>query len=128
MTHRVAQLVASSLICSAFLIMSAPSAEAFPYRFCTEDVDTPSQELIDAIAAFLDARYEGDVKWVKAICFGPNPRMNNRETWVYQAEFSGGEVLDVAVIESSQGRQISVQDSRERDADGNGWTKWQALD
>jgi hypothetical protein len=99
------------------------------YSFCTQDADTPPQELTDAIAKFLDANYQGGVEWVKPVCHGPNPLMNNQETWVYQAEFGGGgTALDIAVIEGANSRQISVQDTRESGRDANGWTEWKPLD
>ncbi len=128
MAYTVSRLVASSLVLSTLFMVPALKAQAFPYRFCTDETVTPPQELTDAIADFLNSHYQGGVKLVSPICSGPNPRMNNQETWVYQAEFSGGQVLDVAVIEGSQGRRISVQDDRRRDSDGSGWTRWQQLD
>lgn len=120
MTCNIAKLGAFSLVLSTLLIMPA-QVQALDYNFCTEETATPSQELTDAIADFLNDRYEGGVKLVWPVCYGPNPKMGNQETWIYRAEFNKGEVLDVAVIEGTQSRRIAIQD-------GNGWSKWENLD
>lgn len=127
MSYNLSKLVAVSLVLGASLIMPAPTqAQSFPYRFCTETADN-SQELTDAIAAFLDANYKDEVSSVAPVCYGQNPRMNNRGTWVYEAEFKGGKAVDVAVIESGDGRKISIKDSQ-FEGDENGWTVWTQLD
>ena len=113
------------LVLGSSLTLPALQAQA-SYSFCTQDTVTPPQELTDAIANFLNANYQGGVKLVRPVCYGPNPRMNNQDTWVYEAEFGGGTFLDIAVLEGANGRRISVQD-RQASNDASGWTKWQPL-
>ena len=112
---------------STFVFAPVSHAQNYPYSFCKEDIDAPPQELTDAIAYVVDYNYEGEVSSVVAVCYGLNPRMQNRETWVYTAEFKDGSALDVAVIEGQNGRLISVQDDRSS-RDPSGWTKWIPLD
>jgi hypothetical protein len=113
-----------SLINLPIFTPSAHAQSRYPYNFCSEDIETPSQELTDSIAYVLNYNYEGGVKSVSAVCYGLNDRANNRPTWVYTADFQDGTALDVAVIESPNGRLISVQDKSRASADGSGWTKW----
>ena len=120
------KLVAVLLVLGSSLTLPALQAQA-SYSFCTQDTVTPPQELTDAIANFLNANYQGGVKLVRPVCYGPNPRMNNQDTWVYEAEFGGGTFLDIAVVEGANGRRISVKD-RDSSNDASGWTKWQPLD
>lgn len=107
----------------SFQSLSQAQSNSYPYSFCSEETEIPSQELVDSIAFVLNYNYEGEVKSVSPVCYGLNPRMNNRQTWVYTVEFLNNTSLDVAVIETSEGRSISVQDNR-KSRDESGWTKW----
>lgn len=101
----------------------ASSAQNYPYSFCTEDTETPTQELVDSIAFVLDSNYEGDVKSVTPVCYGPHPS-NGAGAWVYTVDFQNGASLDVAIAESTNGRLISVKDPSKQSANAGGWTAW----
>lgn len=105
-------------------VFAPPSpAQSYPYSFCTEDTETPTQELVDSIAFVLDSNYDGDVKSVTPVCYGPHPS-NGAGAWVYTVDFQNGTSLDVAIAESTNGRLISVNDPSKQSANAGGWTAW----
>lgn len=119
----LALLTSVTTLVGIFAPVVHAQSETYPYNFCTEDIDTPPQELVDSIANVLNHNYQGGVKSVAPVCYGLNSRAKNKETWVYTADFKDGSALDIAVIESQGGRLISIQD-RSSSRDESGWTKW----
>jgi len=113
MNQKSIRVIASSVLLSSVLLTPALGAQAknFDYDFCIQDASSANQRLTDAIAQFLNSRYQGGgVKNLWTVCSDPNPRMGNQTTWVYRAEFYKNNVLDVAIVQGQRGLQIATYD------------------
>jgi hypothetical protein len=122
MQPRFGRVILSTVLVPTSLLVSSPAtAKVDRYNFCNRTLAAPKQKLTDAIASFLNPRYQGrGVKDVTGICSGPNPNIGNQKTWIYRARFKNGTQLDVAIYKTSEELKISV---RQRD----GWTAWTLL-